>query len=734
MVPLTVFTTYGIVTQLTGGRLSVAYLVTLAAMVFTARSYARMAAAYPVAGSAYAYTQKSFGAPIGFLAGWSLLLDYLFLPMLNYLVIGIYMGAAIPAVPAWVFILVAIVAVTVLNIVGIVSVARANFLLLALQIVFIAVFVVMAVATISGAGSVNLMAPFTGDGTVDGASPIFAGAAILCLSFLGFDAVSTLSEEAKDPTRSVPKAIMIATVVSGLIFFGLSYVSQLVFPSNNFEDVDAGSLDVMTTAGGQFLNTFFTAAYVAGCIGSALTSQASVARILFAMGRDGILPRRVFGHVSLRFSTPTWAILIVSVISLAALWIDLTLLASLVSFGALVAFSAVNLTVIKHYFIDQGDRGGGGTFNNLVLPLIGFRLTGWLWTSLSGLTLVIGLDLVGDRIRVAGSASPAGSGGRRRCSTWRSDGLRRAVERVQHDPAGVVGDGFRVGRRLGERHRNGWSVKGFHHQAVVALDVAAVAPRGDAAGQGHAREPKAVVEDAVAVGHGNGVHHFVELGGRDDPPVEQRGDERGHVLVGGDQRSGHAGGGGVEVGDVGAAAVHHLVAVRERRAQPGIARRGEVRLEQPERHDDSPGDLLGGRPSGDRLDQQAGDDVVGVGVFHRGARRELGGSRQRRVEELIARSPVRSGGGVSFVVVLRQAALMAQQLTHGDRVGVDALAADAAGQVRLDGRVEVDLALGDELQNRRCDKGFRDAGDADMGLRRRILRGCRRRRTRRRSG
>ena len=162
------------------------------------------------------------------------------------------------------------------------------------------------------------MAPFTGDGTVGGASPIFAGAAILCLSFLGFDAVSTLSEEAKDPTRSVPKAIMIATVVCGLIFFGLSYVSQLVFPSNQFADVDSGSLDVMTSAGGQFLNTFFTAAYIAGCIGSALTSQASVARILYAMGRDGIMPRKVFGHVSLRFATPTFAILVVSVISLAA--------------------------------------------------------------------------------------------------------------------------------------------------------------------------------------------------------------------------------------------------------------------------------------------------------------------------------------------------------------------------------------------------------------------------------
>ena len=145
MVPLTVFTTYGIVTQLTGGRLSVAYLVTLAAMVFTARSYARMSAAYPVAGSAYAYTQKSFGAPVGFLAGWSLLLDYLFLPMLNYLVIGIYMSAAIPSVPPWVWILIAIVVVTVLNIVGIVSVARANFLLLALQVIFIVVLVVMAI-------------------------------------------------------------------------------------------------------------------------------------------------------------------------------------------------------------------------------------------------------------------------------------------------------------------------------------------------------------------------------------------------------------------------------------------------------------------------------------------------------------------------------------------------------------------------------------------------------------
>ena len=171
-------------------------------MVFTARSYARMAAAYPVAGSTYAYTQRTFGAPIGFLAGWSLLLDYLLLPMLNYLVIGIYLNAAIPAVPAWVFVLITIVIVTVLNIVGIVSVARANVLIIALQAVFIVVFLVLAVVTLSHSGTVDLMAPLTGDGSATGLSPILAGAAILCLSFLGFDVDAVGRGQRPDPQRA----------------------------------------------------------------------------------------------------------------------------------------------------------------------------------------------------------------------------------------------------------------------------------------------------------------------------------------------------------------------------------------------------------------------------------------------------------------------------------------------------------------------------------------------------
>lgn len=391
MVPLTVFTTYGIVTELTGGRVAVSYVITLVAMLFTARSYARMSVAYPYAGSAYVYTQRSFGGAVGFLAGWSLMLDYLFLPMINYLVIGIYLEAAFPAVPAWVFILASIVIVTVLNVIGIVSVARANVVIIAVQAVFIGAFVVFGVASLSGQ-QVDPLAPFVGDGSVEGPGVLFAGAAVLCLSFLGFDSVSTLAEEAKEPTRSVPRAIMITTIAAGVIFIGLSYLAQLVFPSNDFTDVDSAALDVMQTAGGEFLAVFFTAAYVAGAAGSALTSQASVSRIIYAMGRDGVLPKRVFGRLSARFKTPVVAVLCVSVVSLLAIWIDLGLLAGMISFGALVAFSVVNLSVIKHYYVDRKERAGIQVLRNLVLPLIGFALTVWLWTSLSVETFIVGLS------------------------------------------------------------------------------------------------------------------------------------------------------------------------------------------------------------------------------------------------------------------------------------------------------------------------------------------------------
>ncbi|WP_309064931.1 APC family permease [Microbacterium sp.] len=391
MVPLTAFTTYGIVTEVTGGRVPAAYVITLVAMIFTARSYARMSIAYPYAGSAYMYTQQSFGGAIGFLAGWALLLDYLFLPMINYLIIGLYMNSTFPAVPNWVWVIASILLVTVLNVIGIISVARTNTVIIAVQTVFILVFIVFAIGAATGNGA-DPLAPFTGDGSVEGFLPLLSGAAILCLSFLGFDSVSTLAEEAKDARRTVPRAIMIVTVLAGLVFILLTYLAQISYPSNEFESADTASIEVVASLAGPWLSALFISGFIAGGLGSALTSQASVSRILFAMGRDGVLPRNVFGRLSTRFGTPVPAILIVSVVSLFALVFDLLTLSNMISFGALIAFSVVNLSVIKHYFVDRGERSGGQVFNNLVLPLIGFGLTVWLWTSLTGTSFLIGLS------------------------------------------------------------------------------------------------------------------------------------------------------------------------------------------------------------------------------------------------------------------------------------------------------------------------------------------------------
>jgi len=391
MVPLTIFTTYGIVTELTGGRTAGAYLVTLLAMLFTATSYSFMVKRFPVAGSAYSYTNMAFGPNVGFLAGWSLLLDYLFIPMINYLLIGLFLNIAFPAIPAWAIVLAAIAVVTVLNVVGIHSVAKTSNLIVGAQIVFIGVFVALSWQGLAGQ-PVDLLAPLRGDGSAPGFAALMAGAAVLCLSFLGFDAVSTLAEECKDARRDVPRAIILTTLGAGLLFTVLAYVSQLVLPGSTFANSDAAANEVMIKAGGQFLANFFTAAFVAGSLGSALASQAAVSRILFTMGRDRVLPQRSFGYLSPRFGTPVFATLLVSVFSLLALVIDLATLASLISFGALVAFSAVNLAVVKTHLMDDADqRTPLGLLRYGAVPLVGLSLTLWLWTSLSALTLVIGL-------------------------------------------------------------------------------------------------------------------------------------------------------------------------------------------------------------------------------------------------------------------------------------------------------------------------------------------------------
>lgn len=394
MVPLAVFTTYGLVTQMTKGHLPTAYLLTLGAMLLTAYSYGRMVQAHPYSGSVYSYTRKAFGSYFGFIAGWTLLLDYIFLPLLSYLLIGIYMSEYFPAVPAWVWVLGSISLVTFLNLIGIESITRVNWILVVVQLVFIVVFVALSVSSLSGQGEpVSLLKPFYHDGF--SVPLVMTGAAVLCLSFLGFDAVSTMAEETSNPQYRIPLAIMVVSLVGGLLFLLVSYFAQQVFPDwASFADPDSASVDVMRRVGGELLVSAFTATYVAGCFASAMVSQASVSRVLFAMGRDGALPR-VFGRLRTKKRVPASAIMLVSVMSLLALVLTLDTVANMISFGALFAFSAVNLAAVKHYLVDQQLRGPRNYLLFGVIPALGFLSTLWLWSSLSSMSFAIGLSWMG---------------------------------------------------------------------------------------------------------------------------------------------------------------------------------------------------------------------------------------------------------------------------------------------------------------------------------------------------
>lgn len=387
MAPVTVFTTYGTVSQITDNHLAAAYVVALATMIFTAISYARLSKEFPAAGSAYSYTQKSFGGHLGFMTGWTLMLDYLFLPMINFLLIGVYLNSQFPQIPAGAFALASLLLVLGLNVAGINFVSKMNTAVVSLSVLLVVVFIALSFNQLTVHGAPDILGPFSPS---NGLGPIFSGAAILSLSFLGFDAVSTLSEEAKSPEKNIPRAIIITTLLGGIIFITVAWVGGLVFPDwRSFVNLDAAGADLMAKVGNTFFATFFVAIYVVGAFGSGMTTQVSVTRIIFAMGRDGLLPRKL-GILSARFRTPVTAAVVVSVISLLCLVLTLEAAASMISFGALFAFSMVNLAVAKHFYIDTKRRGAGAVANYLMLPLAGFALTIWLWTSLAPISWIVG--------------------------------------------------------------------------------------------------------------------------------------------------------------------------------------------------------------------------------------------------------------------------------------------------------------------------------------------------------
>lgn len=398
MVPLTIFTTYGLATTLTHGMVALTYLITTVCMAFTAFSYVRMTKAYPVAGSVYTFVQKSINPHLGFLSGWVILIGYMFLPMLNYLVSAMYLSSAIPQVPEWVWIVGMIAIVTIVNHFGIKLTDIFNKGIVWIQIIFLVVFLIITFKYILGGGGAGTLLDTSAFiNTTElikdnmGVSVLFGGASILALSYLGFDAISTLSEEAIHPEKNIGRAILIACIGAGSTFVILTYVLQLSWPTAWMEMADPdNSYEVIQKVAGAGMAYFFTAAYSVGCLASSISSVASASRVLYGMGRDQILPKAVFGYLNPKTKTPTYSIIIMAVISLAALVISLTTAASLLNFGALLGFTMVNLSVIAHYFIKGKCRKGMDIIRYLIAPLLGAAFTFTIWVNLDSFSMILG--------------------------------------------------------------------------------------------------------------------------------------------------------------------------------------------------------------------------------------------------------------------------------------------------------------------------------------------------------
>lgn len=394
MQPMTIFDTFGIVSSLTDGHVPTAYAFALLGILFTALSYGKLVRKYPSAGSAYTYAQKSINPHVGFMVGWSSLLDYLFMPMINILLAKIYLESLFPSVPSWIFVAALVALMTVFNLRGIKLVANLNTIIVVAQVIamiLIVALIIQGIAHGEGAGTLTSIRPFWSDNAQ--LVPMVTGATILCFSFLGFDGISSLSEETKDAENVIPKAIFLTALIGGIIFIAVSYFVQLYFPDiSRFKNPDESQPEIMLYVAGVFLQyviLFFSSFTV---LASGMAAQAGVSRLMYVMGRDGVFPERFFGYVHPKWHTPAMNVLLVGVVALSAISFDLVTATALINFGALIAFTFVNLSVISQFYIrDKLNRTVKDTFNYLILPLMGALTVGALWINLEASSMTLGL-------------------------------------------------------------------------------------------------------------------------------------------------------------------------------------------------------------------------------------------------------------------------------------------------------------------------------------------------------
>jgi len=377
--PVAPMPSFGIVSTVARGHVVTAILIAMVAMLFTAISYGRMARAYPSAGSAFTYVGRELHPALGYITGWSMAMDYI----LNPLICTVWCSKAaqnfFPQMPYFLWAIFFALLFTWLNLRGVETSARINGFLAAGMGVVIVIFVFEAVRYIYHLpyfGPGFFTHPFY-DPQSFSSSALFQGTSIAVLTYIGFDGISTLSEEVKNPRRNVLLATVLVCLITGVLASIEVYLAQLVWPvSRPFPDVDTAFVHISGQVGGIFLFGLVNLALLVANMGSGMSSQLGAARLLYGMGRSNALPRSFFGSIEPKNHVPRNNVLLVGVLALIGAFVmSYALGAEMLNFGALIAFMGVNAAAFMRCYVREERK----TWTNLVPPVLGFFICLFIW-------------------------------------------------------------------------------------------------------------------------------------------------------------------------------------------------------------------------------------------------------------------------------------------------------------------------------------------------------------------
>jgi putrescine importer len=376
---------FGLASRISQGHAVTTILIAMFTMMLTAWSYGRMATLYPVAGSAYTYVSRGLNVHLGFLTGWAMFLDYLIIPVICTIYVALTAQRLAPQIPYAAWVAITVGSITMMNLRSVRFTARANQLLLTAMSFVIVAFVVLAVRFLfgqSGWTGVFAVTPFYDPRTFHLGS-IATATSLAALTYIGFDGVTTLAEEVRNPKRNVPLATILVCLITGLLSTVEVYLAQRVWPDyDSFPNIETAFLDVTARIGGSVLFQGMAVILIVACIGSGLAGQAGAARLLYGMGRDKVLPQRLFAHVDRKSHNPTYNVLLIGVLTFAmALLISYEHGAELLNFGAFLAFMGVNLAALRTLLV-QGSQGRWLKYCGALASALGFLFCLAIWVSL----------------------------------------------------------------------------------------------------------------------------------------------------------------------------------------------------------------------------------------------------------------------------------------------------------------------------------------------------------------